>query len=83
MTCYEKDAWIEVEGAKTSIFDYSISYVGPSEKYRSQHTLASELGLSFYIKAESSISVEMLNVPYVPGRWDAPNPSAGSRCSRR
>ncbi len=53
MTCYEKDAWIEVEGARTSIFDYSISYVGPSTKYSSQRDLAREMGLRFYAKTES------------------------------
>lgn len=65
-TCYDKDAWVEFDGAKTTVFDYSISYIGPSEPYRNQRQLAAAQDRSFGIKTESSVTIEMMNVPYIP-----------------
>ncbi|MDD2486006.1 MAG: hypothetical protein PHD91_06805 [bacterium] len=66
MTCYDKDAWLEVDGIRSAIFDYSVSYVGPSPKYEVQRDICSREERDFYIKTESSIGIEMLNLPYVP-----------------
>jgi len=66
LTCYEKDAWVEVEGTRQIIFDYSICYVGPSDRYVVQRDLCAARGLPFYIKTESSIAMEIMSVPYIP-----------------
>ncbi|MDD3926746.1 MAG: hypothetical protein PHT33_08830 [bacterium] len=66
MTCYDKDAWLEVDGVRSTIFDYSASYIGPSPKYELQRDICSRDKRDFYIKTESSIGIEMLNLPYVP-----------------
>ena len=66
MTCREKDAWIRKDGVDLSVFDYSISYIGPSEPYRIQRELCRAKGIPFYVNTESSITLELYNLPYIP-----------------
>ncbi|MHB9023166.1 MAG: glycoside hydrolase family 20 zincin-like fold domain-containing protein [Armatimonadota bacterium] len=71
MTCYDKDGAVEFDGFQGQVFDYAISYAAPSPKYQAQRDLARKRGMPFFVKAESSIALEMLNVPYIPvlTRW--------------
>ncbi|MHB9026983.1 MAG: glycoside hydrolase family 20 zincin-like fold domain-containing protein [Armatimonadota bacterium] len=72
MSTYDKDGWIEVDGLRTAVFDYSISCDGPPEAYRAQRDLAREQGLPFFVKTESNISIELMCMqPYIPvlARW--------------
>ncbi|HEY3415930.1 MAG TPA: hypothetical protein VGM23_03505, partial [Armatimonadota bacterium] len=72
MGTYDKDGWIEVDGIRTAVFDYSISYDGPPEAYCAQRDLARERGLPFFVKTESNISIELMCMqPYIPvlARW--------------
>jgi hypothetical protein len=73
LTPMEKDAWVEHEGVKTSIFDYSISCLGPSDNFQNQRAIARERGIPFYVKTESSVTLDLLTMPYipVPTRWQA------------
>ena len=71
LVAFEKDDWIKVAGTRSYVFDYSISTLGPSPRYRSLQRAARQRGLKTYAKTESSISIEMFNVPRIPvmHRW--------------
>jgi hypothetical protein len=52
-------------------YDYSISYLGPSEKFRSQIELCKRRGIPIWAKTESMIALEFIQTPYIPvyQRW--------------
>ncbi|HEY3417168.1 MAG TPA: glycoside hydrolase family 20 zincin-like fold domain-containing protein [Armatimonadota bacterium] len=71
MTCIDKDGDVDIDDFHGQVFDYAISYAAPSPRYRTQRDLSRERGMPFFVKMESSIAIEMLNVPYIPvlTRW--------------
>ncbi len=66
MTPREKDAWIRKDGVDLSVFDYSISTIGPSQAYMVQREACKKRGIPFYVKNESSVTLELYNLPYIP-----------------
>ncbi len=68
---FEKDEIRRCGKVSQNIFDYSISFIGPSERFTRQYELAKSLGIQMWSKTESAVSIEFFNVPYIPVmyRW--------------
>ena len=68
---FEKDSWINVEGKKSYIFDYSIRQIGPSPRFTFLNKSAQSHNRSVMAKTETSQSIEILTVPRIPvmNRW--------------
>ncbi len=66
-----KGGHIEIGPVKERTYDYSISYLGPSEKFRSQLQLCKKQGIPVWAKTESMIALEFIQTPYIPvyQRW--------------
>lgn len=71
MPTFEKEEAIRKDGVDSYIFDYSISFIGPSSVFKKQAELVKKYGLKLYAKTESGFAIEMFNVPYLPlaYRW--------------
>lgn len=71
MPTFEKEEVLKKDGINSYVFDYSISFIGPSKVFKKQAELVKKAGLKLYAKTESGISIEMFNVPYLPVlyRW--------------
>ncbi len=66
MTEFAKEGAISFGDKTIPAYDYSISIVGPSDRFVTQGELASQQGLGFWIKTEHAISLEFIDVPYIP-----------------
>lgn len=66
MTEYAKEAAITFDNVTIPAYDYPISVVGPSERFVRQAALAREHSLGFWVKTEHAISLEFVDVPYIP-----------------
>jgi hypothetical protein len=62
---YQKDGYIK------KIWDYSIDFLGPSDRFRAQREAADKRGLKFCCKTETAVSLEFHGVPFIPclQRW--------------
>ncbi|MBI3008421.1 MAG: hypothetical protein HYY56_02730 [Candidatus Omnitrophica bacterium] len=71
MDVFEKDEIRRFGNVSQNIFDYSISFIGPSERFKRQYELTRSCGISMWAKTESAISIEFFNVPSIPVmyRW--------------
>lgn len=68
---FEKDGWIDIEGQRGFVFDYSIASLGPSSLYTQLAAEARRHGMKTYAKTETAQCIEMFNVPRIPimHRW--------------
>jgi hypothetical protein len=66
MTEFAKEGAISFGGTTIPAYDYTISFVGPSERFRTQAKLASTHGLGFWVKTEHAIALEMIQTPTIP-----------------
>lgn len=71
LVTFEKDDWKSFEGTSSFIFDYTISSLGPSPRYRELQSHARSRGLKTYARTECSQAIEIWNVPRIPvmHRW--------------
>ncbi|MFA5857655.1 MAG: hypothetical protein WC955_01160 [Elusimicrobiota bacterium] len=71
LTEFEKDEKIQKHGYKKHIWDYSIDFLGPSQRFIAQERLAKEIGRKLYVKTETTVALEVFYVPYNPVmyRW--------------
>jgi hypothetical protein len=67
----DKDYLYQKDGYVKNIWDYSIDFLGPSDRFKAQNEAARKRGLKLCAKTESAVSLEMNGVPYIPclGRW--------------
>ena len=67
----DKDYLYQKDGYVKNIWDYSIDFLGPSDRFKAQTEAARKRGLKLCGKTESAVSLEMNGVPYIPclGRW--------------
>jgi len=63
---FDSNQWISRAGTKTFVYDYSVTNVGPSDRFKKQNALLRRLKRDHWAKYESAISVEMFNMPYLP-----------------
>jgi hypothetical protein len=66
MTEFGKEGAISFGDVTIPAYDYTISFVGPSERFRAQAKLASSRGLRFWVKTEHAIALEMIQTPTIP-----------------
>jgi hypothetical protein len=62
----DKDQWIKKNGYSKLIWDYSIDFVGPSDRILGQVETAQECNVEVFIKSETALGLEINHVPYVP-----------------
>lgn len=62
---YPKDGYIK------NIWDYSIDFIGPSDRFLAMSEAAGRRGLPVCCKTETAVSLEFNGVPYIPclDRW--------------
>jgi len=67
----DKDYLYQKNGYVKSIWDYSIDFLGPSDRYKAISEAARKRGLLVGCKTETAVSLEMNGVPYLPclQRW--------------
>jgi hypothetical protein len=67
----DKDYLYKKEGYVKNIWDYSIDFLGPSDRFRAQREAVEKRGLRLCCKTETSVSLEFHSVPYIPclQRW--------------
>ena len=77
LVTFEKDSWINIQGKKSYVFDYSIRQIGPSRRFRAFRKSAKEQKRNVLARTETSQSIEMFNLPRIPVmyRW-------AERCER-
>jgi hypothetical protein len=68
---FAKGGHIAIGGVQERTYDYSISYLGPSQKFRDQLQLCKKRGVQVWAKTESMIALEFIQTPYIPvyQRW--------------
>ncbi|MDD5521733.1 MAG: hypothetical protein PHI84_13030 [Kiritimatiellae bacterium] len=69
---FEKEGIIDFDGIRIPAYDYTISYLGPAERFVAQESLLKKLNRPFWVKAEHAISLEWIQTPYLPvyPRWN-------------
>lgn len=67
----DKDYLYKKEGYVKNIWDYSIDFLGPSDRFKAQKEAVEKRGLKLCCKTETSVSLEFHSVPYIPclQRW--------------
>lgn len=67
----DKDFHYAKDGYVKDIWDYSIDFLGPSDRYMAMSEAARRRGLKVCAKTETAVSLEMNGVPYIPclQRW--------------
>lgn len=67
----DKDHLYQKDGYVKNIWDYSIDFLGPSDRFRSQKEAAEKRGLKLCCKTETAVSLEFHGVPFIPclQRW--------------
>jgi hypothetical protein len=67
----DKDYLYQKEGYVKNIWDYSIDFLGPSDRFKAQKAAVEKRGLKLCCKTETSVSLEFHSVPYIPclQRW--------------
>lgn len=68
----EKDQNIDKpEAVKKHIWDYSIDFIGPSDRAKAQMKACREAGVPIYLKSESELAFEAPRLPSIPciDRW--------------
>jgi hypothetical protein len=67
----DKDYLYKKDGYTKNIWDYSIDFIGPSDRYRAMSEAARRRGLKVCCKTETAVSLEMNGVPFIPvlKRW--------------
>jgi len=67
----DKDHMYQKNGYIKKIWDYSIDFLGPSDRYLSISKTSKKRGMKLVCKTETSVSIELFGVPYIPclQRW--------------
>jgi hypothetical protein len=67
----DKDYLYKKHGYVKNIWDYSIDFLGPSDRFKAQKSAVEKRGLKLCAKTETSVSLEFHSVPYIPclERW--------------
>jgi hypothetical protein len=70
---FEKDDWLTIDGTKSYVFDYSISQLGPSPRFKQLSAAAKRKGVKFFGRTEASQTIDMFVLPRLPimHRWAA------------
>jgi hypothetical protein len=63
---FDKEGDVTFGGITIPAYDYSISFVGPAERFGRQYQQATGRGLPFWVKTEHAISLEFVQTPYIP-----------------
>src|SRR5690606_725051 len=63
---FEKDDWLTIDGTKSYVFDYSISQLGPSPRFKQLAAAAQKKGIPFYARTEASQTIDMFVMPRLP-----------------
>ncbi|MHC4874582.1 MAG: hypothetical protein ACYTFY_22250, partial [Planctomycetota bacterium] len=70
---FEKDGFFDDSKTEISkVYDYSIKFIGPSEKFRIEESAVSKRDeISIAVKTESNVDIAQHSVPYIPvmNRW--------------
>ncbi|HEX7009569.1 MAG TPA: hypothetical protein VF184_06275 [Phycisphaeraceae bacterium] len=71
LVAFEKDQWLTIEGVRSYVYDYAISQLGPSPRFRALHRESRRTGHQSWAKTEASNAIEMFHVPRIPimHRW--------------
>ncbi len=67
----DKDHLYQKDGYVKNIWDYSIDFLGPSDRFKAQREAADKRGLKLCCKTETAVSLEFHGVPFIPclQRW--------------
>lgn len=66
LTTIDKDQWMQKDGYKKKIWDYSIDYTGPADNTINQAAAIRKRDMRLYIKNETALGLECIQFPYVP-----------------
>jgi len=68
---FSKGGHVKIGQVEERVYDYSISFLGPAEKFQEQVKLCGERDIRVWAKTECMISLEFIQVPYIPvyQRW--------------
>jgi len=71
LATFEKEGIIRRDSVEDRAYDYTISYLGPSDNFRLQLPLVEKTGMPLWVKTEAMVSQEFVQAPYipVPQRW--------------
>lgn len=62
----DKDHCLKKEGYNKRIWDYSVDFVGPSDRILVQSNACRSRGLPLFVKTETALGLEAIHMPYVP-----------------
>ena len=70
-TTYYSQPGVLRDGVGANIYDYSISNIGPSERYQQQARAVAERNIGLWAKTECNYALEFIQTPYIPvlQRW--------------
>ncbi|MDP8218398.1 MAG: glycoside hydrolase family 20 zincin-like fold domain-containing protein [Candidatus Theseobacter exili] len=66
MADFERGGKREIDGFEHMVDEYSLSYIGPSERFSQAKKLADKLGKQVYAKTQIGVTHEIATVPYFP-----------------
>ncbi len=66
LTTIDKDQWMQKDGYKKLIWDYSVDYTGPADNAIQQADILRRRGMDLFLKTETALGLEAIHVPYVP-----------------
>lgn len=71
LTAFAKDGWVNVDGVRSYVFDYSISHMGPSPMFEAMQKACHNPPRKMLARTETSQCIEMFNIPRIPimQRW--------------
>jgi hypothetical protein len=71
MTEFAKEGTVTIGDVSIPAYDYTISLIGPAERFTRQAELARRVGLGLWVKTEHAIALELVQTPYIPVlfRW--------------
>lgn len=66
LTEIDKDAWAPKDGYEKHIWDYSVDFTGPSDRITRQAAAVRQRDGRLFVKTETALGLECIQVPYVP-----------------
>jgi hypothetical protein len=66
MADFERGGKRVADGMEHYVDEYSLSYIGPSERFQGAVNAAKERGMKFYAKLQIGVTHEIATVPYFP-----------------
>jgi hypothetical protein len=66
LTTIDKDQWMQKDGYRKLIWDYSVDYTGPADNIVKQAEILREREMPLFVKTETALGLECIQYPYMP-----------------